>query len=100
LTKKTEPAPPRSISGSVTQNLTQTIEKVPDLRTLMVAPVTLTPTKAESAQAAFPLGTDRTMSPMLLNLRQTLSDRARLRESFLIHEILQPPLALRLRHRS
>jgi hypothetical protein len=89
--KRPEPAPARSLTTSVSQSLPRDIET-----SLKIQPLTSTATAAsESTKVTAAVGPGTAPSALQLDLRQTLADRNRVREAFILNELLQPPLALR-----
>jgi hypothetical protein len=93
--KRPEPAPSRTLGAPLSQGVAQTIDRPLDVRPLAQA----TSAQSESAKVTAPIGPATVPNPALLGLRAALGSPARLRETFVLNELLQPPLALRGRRR-
>ncbi len=92
--KKIEPVSGRPRLAGVTQNVNQHLTRA----TLDMLPLTAMPPTATSTTLGLstsPSALARNSVPWVSALATSLSDPVRLREAFVVNEILQPPLALR-----
>lgn len=95
--KPTPPAPPRSGFEGVSQSVNQTIAT-----SLTIAPLSQGETPSSSRPVAATSASPHESTLLggrTLSIIAALRDPAKIREAFLINEILQPPLALRKRSR-
>jgi hypothetical protein len=89
-----EPARSRSVlGGAVTQSVAQSLERPIDLQPLTNAAALAS---SQAAETPRPSGaTDRGSPQPTIDVKSFVESRARVREAFLLSEILQPPRALR-----
>ncbi|MDB5351400.1 MAG: hypothetical protein JWN86_2647 [Planctomycetota bacterium] len=91
------PVPKREqVGGRLSTDVNQTISNTMDLRSLtqsMAAASASTSIGTQTVASSVAEGIQPTMSA--LDLRQNLTDPLRIRQAFLLNELLQPPVALR-----
>ena len=87
--KPVEPAPSRPKLGGVSQSVSQHLNRT----SLGLAPATGSPPTLEAGRAW--AGKDAKLGPVVQSITASLADPARLREAFVLNEILQRPISLR-----
>jgi hypothetical protein len=99
-TKPTTPAAPgrpeparKLLGGGVTQSLSQTLEKPGPLLPMAIgmSPLSIAPETVRAPETTSPTPTST------LDVRAALMSPSRLREAFVLNELLKPPVALRSR---
>lgn len=85
----------KTLGGSVTQNLVQTLEKSEPLLPLAIGTSPLLAMSSESARPSVQVEP----VPPPVDLATALGSQSRVREALILNELLQPPLALRNRRR-
>lgn len=99
--KRPEPSSPRALSGSGSMPLTPQLTRSVDVKPLLALPTSapLTNVEASNASKAIPIRPVSQDATHSADFRPSMVSPDKIRESIIMSELLQPPLALRPRRR-